>query len=137
MGKYIYELEMKVRDYECDMQGVVNNSVYQNYLEHTRHEFLQTLGEDFARWTAEGVFPMVAKAELEYKVSLRSGDRFISRLYMERKGPRYIFHQDIFRASDEKLCVKGQIQVVTVVNGRLTRGDEFAQLFAPYLNENA
>ena len=24
MGKYIYELKMKVRDYECDLQGIVN-----------------------------------------------------------------------------------------------------------------
>lgn len=136
MERYVYELEMKVRDYECDMQGVVNNAVYQNYLEHTRHEFLQTLGEDFDRWTREGILPMVAKAEIEYKVSLKSGDSFKSRLYMGRKGARYVFFQDIYRASDEKLCVKAQIQIITVVNGRLTRGDEFAQLFAPYLHEN-
>ena len=36
MEKYIYELKMKVRDYECDLQGIVNNANYQHYLEHTR-----------------------------------------------------------------------------------------------------
>ena len=40
---YIYELEMKVRDYECDLQGIVNNANYQHYLEHTRHEFLTSV----------------------------------------------------------------------------------------------
>ena len=48
MSKYIYELEMKVRDYECDLQGIVNNANYQHYLEHTRHEFLLTTGVSFA-----------------------------------------------------------------------------------------
>ena len=45
---YIYELEMKVRDYECDLQGIVNNANYQHYLEHTRHEFLTSVGISFA-----------------------------------------------------------------------------------------
>ena len=39
MEKYIFELKMKVRDYECDLQGIVNNANYQHYIEHTRHEF--------------------------------------------------------------------------------------------------
>ena len=45
---YIYELKMKVRDYECDLQGIVNNANYQHYLEHTRHEFLSSTGVSFA-----------------------------------------------------------------------------------------
>lgn len=44
MEKYIYELKMKVRDYECDLQGIVNNANYQHYIEHTRHEFLSSAG---------------------------------------------------------------------------------------------
>lgn len=136
MEKYIYQLEIKVRDYECDMQGVVNNAIYQHYLEHTRHEFLHSLGEEFGKWTECGIMPMVAKAEIEYKTPLKSGDVFLSRLYMKRKGPRYIFFQDIYRKSDERLCIKAQVQVITVINGKLTRGDEFAILFAPYLHGN-
>ena len=49
-----FELEMQVRDYECDVQGIVNNAVYQNYLEHARHEFLHAVGCDFHALRAEG-----------------------------------------------------------------------------------
>ena len=45
--EYIFELEMQVRDYECDMEGIVNNAIYQHYLEHTRHEFLASSGISF------------------------------------------------------------------------------------------
>ena len=38
MKEYLYKLEMKTRDYECDIQGVVNNANYIHYLEATRHE---------------------------------------------------------------------------------------------------
>ena len=36
MANYIFELKDKVRDYECDLQGIVNNANYQHYLEHCR-----------------------------------------------------------------------------------------------------
>ena len=61
MEKYIYELKMKVRDYECDLKGIVNNANYQHYLEHTRHEFLTSVGISFARLHEEGVDPVVAR----------------------------------------------------------------------------
>lgn len=54
MEKYIYELAMKVRDYECDLQGIVNNANYQHYLEHTRHEFLLSAGASFAALHEQG-----------------------------------------------------------------------------------
>ena len=43
-----FELEFEVRDYECDLQGMVNNAVYLNYLEHTRHQYLRSRDIDFA-----------------------------------------------------------------------------------------
>ena len=56
---------MKVRDYECDLQGIVNNANYQHYIEHTRHEFLSSLGVSFARLHEEGIDPVVARHTAE------------------------------------------------------------------------
>ena len=60
MEKYIYELKMKVRDYECDLQGIVNNANYQHYIEHTRHEFLLSAGISFAQLHEQGIDAVVA-----------------------------------------------------------------------------
>ena len=76
MRKYIFELEMKVRDYECDLQGVVNNANYQHYMEHARHEFLEHAGANFGELHQQGIDAMVARVEIDYKVSLISGNRF-------------------------------------------------------------
>lgn len=118
-NKYDYELEFKVRDYECDLQGIVNNSVYQNYLEHTRHEFMLAIGLDFADLYQRGIVAVVARVDLAYKTPLRSGDKFVCRLRVENEGVKYIFYQDIFRLPDEKLCLKGIVTTTSIVNGRL------------------
>mgnify|MGYP005695630351 FL=1 len=51
---HTFALDFSVRDYECDLQGIVNNAVYQNYLEHARHQFLRSCGFDFAQLHREG-----------------------------------------------------------------------------------
>ena len=71
MEKYIYELKMKVRDYECDLQGIVNNANYQHYIEHTRHEFLTSTGISFAKLHAEGIDPVVARLSMAFKTPRR------------------------------------------------------------------
>ena len=128
MEKYIYELKMKVRDYECDLQGIVNNANYQHYLEHTRHEFLTSVGISFAR-------PVVARLTMAFKTPLRSGDEFVSKLYLKKEGIKYVFYQDIFRLPDMKVTVKATVESVCVVNGRLGDSALFDETFAPYLSE--
>ncbi len=103
-------LEMAVRDYECDLQGVVNNAVYQNYLEHARHEYLKAIGIDFAALAAEGINLVVTRVEIDYKFSLASGDRFVVEVTVERISPLRIgFRQDIYRLPDRKPVVKGLV----------------------------
>ncbi|MDQ2177765.1 thioesterase family protein [Marinifilum sp. D714] len=133
MSQYIYTLKLKVRDYECDIQGVVNNSVYQNYLEHARHEFLESIGSNFKQLHEEGVDAMVSRIEIDYKTSLTSGDEFEVRLNIEREGLKLVFNEDIYRTSDNKLCAKGKVFVICLVNGRLSKGEVFDELFKEYL----
>ena len=136
MGKYIYELEMKVRDYECDLQGIVNNANYQHYLEHTRHEFLMSTGVSFAKLHEQGVDPVVARIIMAFKTALKSGDLFVSKLYMVKEGIKYVFYQDIFRKSDNKIAIKATVETVCVVNGRLSDSELFDTIFEPYLAAN-
>ena len=115
---YDFELELNVRDYECDMAGIVNNSVYLNYLEHARHEFIKAMGLDFQGLYKAGVFVVVVHADLSYKMPLRSGDTFTVKLRIEHTGIRYIFNQDIYRFPDNKLCMKAVITTTSLINGR-------------------
>lgn len=101
-----FSYDFEVRDYECDLQGIVNNSRYQNYLEHARHMFLKTRGLDFAALTAQGIHLIVTRIEIDYKFPLRSGDEFTVNLRLGRKGRvRWVFDQEIRRKPDDKLII--------------------------------
>jgi acyl-CoA thioester hydrolase len=91
------------------MQGIVNNAVYQNYLEYCRHEFLLSVGIDFNQLTREKIFLVVVRAELDYKTPLHGGDVFWIGLNLERVSPiRFVFLQDIFRYPDQKLVLSAR-----------------------------
>ena len=116
---YIYKLEFLVRDYECDLQGIVNNSVYQHYLEHTRHEFMHSVGIDFAELHVEGIDPVVTRVELDYKYPLKSQNRFVVCINVYRKGKlKFIFEQNIFRLPEEKIILNGRVTAVFLQHGR-------------------
>lgn len=114
-----FSLEFTVRDYECDLQGVVNNANYQHYLEHARHEFLVSKGISFARLHEEGTDLIISKIEIEYKYPLRSHDKFVVKLNIEREGNvRLLFIQEIMRIPDEKLVARARVTGVATKNGK-------------------
>jgi len=125
--EYQYELTLKVRDYECDLQGIVNNANYQHYLEHARHEFLLSLGISFAQLHEQGIDPVVARINMAFKTPLKSGDQYTCCLNLKKEGIKYVFYQDIFRTADRKLVVKAVVETVFLVNGRLTDYKDFEQ----------
>ena len=131
--KYCFALEMEVRDYELDCEQIVNNANYLHYLEHTRHKLCIEAGYPFIEMHNDGIDAVVRKLEVEYYTPLRSGDSFLSCINMERKGPRFIFHQDIFKSNGEPV-IKALVTIVALKDGRLSKGDEIAEAFKKYLD---
>jgi acyl-CoA thioester hydrolase len=128
-----YALQMSVRDYECDIQGIVNNSVYQNYLEHARHQYLKEIGIDFADYAQRGIHLVVVRAELDYKTPLQSGDRFTVSVKMVRESPlKFAFLQEISNNRDNRLVLSARIIGTALnTNGRPEIPPELDALLPP------
>ena len=131
----MYELEFKVRDYECDLQGIVNNANYQHYLEHTRHEFLLTHDISFSKLHDEGIDVVVARVDIAYKLPLKSGDSFVSKLALAFDGIKYTFYQQIYRLSDMKLCIRAKTDCVATEKGKLTQCKKLNRLIENILQK--
>lgn len=138
MNLHELSLQMAVRDYECDMQGVVNNAVYQNYLEHARHEFLKVHGIDFAALARAGINLVVVRAELDYRGSLTSGNHFVVRTRMEQLSRlKFAFHQRIVREPDGKEMISAVITGTGVnAQGRPFMPPELLPLMARLVDQS-
>jgi len=130
MIDYQFRLDFEVRDYECDLQSIVNNAVYLHYLEHTRHVFLRHKGVDFTSLAERGTNLVVIRVEIDYLNPLRSGDKFFVGLNLERFSRlRFSFIQDIYRLPDNRPIVEAKI-LGTSVNetGRPCLSNELEEL---------
>ena len=132
--KYIFSLDIAVRDYELDSEGIVNNAIYLHYLEHTRHVFCRQAGYSFAQMEADGFTPVANRVEIDYKTPLRSGDVMESKLWIERRGVRFIFHQDLFNKATGAPVIKAVISIVCLENGKLARGEKLFAAFEKYFD---
>ena len=130
---YIFEMPLRVRDYEVDSQGIVNNAIYLHYIEHTRHEFCRWAGTSFRAMQQQGIDPVIRHIDIEYLTPLRLGDDMVSCLNLSREGARFVFHQDIYTLPDRRPVIRAKATVVCLRDGRLTRGDELADEFQRFL----
>jgi acyl-CoA thioester hydrolase len=125
----IFSIEMSVRDYELDIQGIVNNSVYQNYLEHARHQFLHEKGIDFANLTEKGIILVVKSITMDFKVSLKSKDKFRVEVQTYKEGHlKLIFKQKIIRSSDNKTVLTANVIGVSLINNKLVKPDSIPEI---------
>lgn len=106
----LFKIALKVRDYECDMQGIVNNTVYMHYLEHARHEFLNHIGFNWKSLIDQGIYLVAVKAEVEYKKALSSGQEFsvTCKLVPESK-VKLKFEHEIYNEKNELILTGNMI----------------------------
>ncbi|MDG6773885.1 acyl-CoA thioesterase [Thiomicrorhabdus sp. ZW0627] len=125
----MFKYPMRVRDYECDVQRVVNNSVYQNYLEHARHEFLLSKGVDFSALAEMEVNLMVTRVEMDFKRPLKPKDDFYVTVEVEKVSRiQYAFVQKIHHENDELMVSARTIGVAVNAKGRPMASPELDDL---------
>ena len=101
---------MEVRDHELDRFGVVNNAVYQNYLEHARHAFLASRGISLTHLLEEKFRPVVTRIDLEYLLPLQSGDSFSVQLWLTRlTRVKFQFFQQIQKIPSMRSATRAQV----------------------------
>ena len=105
-----FALKMTVRDYELDRFGVINNAVYQNYLEHTRYMFLESNGVRMINLAERGFSPVITKAEIEYRSSLQSRTDFVVNLELASLTKvKFVFMQEVRSLPEDELIISARI----------------------------
>ena len=82
----ICKCNLKVRTYECDSYGHVNNANYLNYLEYARYEFLRDAGFDYPAMIKAGYGVYVARIEIDYKKPALADDELLIESRPVKKG---------------------------------------------------
>ncbi|MGQ3890132.1 acyl-CoA thioesterase [Legionella sp. CNM-1927-20] len=112
----MFQVELQVRDYECDFQGIVNNANYLHYFEHARHTFLYKMGIDFFTITKKEIHLVIYRAEIDYFIPLTYQDKFNVIVKFERISKiKGIFNQKI--TINDIIYTKG-LFFITAINSK-------------------
>lgn len=117
-NQYMAAWEFSARDYECDLQGIVNNVAYQNYLEQALCELLKSIRLNWAQLYRAGKDFVVSRMEIDYKSPLKSGDQCAVRSNFQRADLKFVCDQSVFRLPDEKHILQAKAIGVCLQNYR-------------------
>ncbi len=104
-----FTTHLRVRHYEMDVLGHVNNAVYLHYLEQTAVEHWEHLGFTFERYRELGGAFVLRRLEIDYRRPAVAGDRLeITTWVHEMRGPRAIRHYEIRKQRQADLFVTAE-----------------------------
>jgi acyl-CoA thioester hydrolase len=82
----VCESSLRVRTYECDGYGHVNNANYLNYLEFARYELLRDIGFDYEKAVSAGYGLFIARVEIDYKKPAKTDDMLTIKTWPIKRG---------------------------------------------------
>lgn len=98
---------LRVRNYEMDVLGHVNNAVYLHYLEQAAWEHSESLGLTLADYDAIGGIFILRKIEIDYLRPAVVGDVLeICTWAEEMHGPRAVRKYEILHAETRKVIIR-------------------------------
>lgn len=121
--KEVFQSTHKVRAYECDFYGHVNNAIYLNYLEFARMEVLEALGLSLRKLKEQDVALVIYRIDISYKFPAVLDDILQIRTTVKsHTNTVCTFRQEICRSGDEKLLAEADVTwVCTNLQGRPIR----------------
>ena len=116
----IFTAKLKVRSYECDSYGHVNNAVYLHYLEYARMSTLEESGLTLDIMKQKGYMVVVRRIEIDYKHPLFMGNDVTIKTYISKsRNTSGTFTQQIFREKDNKMAAEAKVTwVFTNLEGK-------------------
>ena len=111
------DIEVRVRYAECDAQNMAHHSVYPVWMEMARTELLRARGMAYRDMEANGVYFVVARMSLRYRLPARYDDVLRVQVKVRHSGAIKIDHDyEIYR--DDELLASGQTTLVCIDTDR-------------------
>ncbi|NJL22093.1 MAG: acyl-CoA thioesterase [Leptolyngbyaceae cyanobacterium SM1_3_5] len=103
-----FTTQLRVRHYEMDALGHVNNAVYQHYLEQAAIEHSEQVGFTLDRYEELGGAFVLRRMAIEYLRPAVAGDRLTVATWLENmRGTRVTRHYEIY-GKDQALLVTAE-----------------------------
>lgn len=104
-----FTTQIRVRHYEMDALGHVNNAIYQNYLEQAAVEHSEHLGLTLELYRKLGGIFVMRRIEIDYLRPAVAGDRLqVTTWLQEMRGSRAVRRYEIRKPDNDHLLVTAE-----------------------------